>query len=279
MVAVSTLGVALFQLAPLFWAMSESLQKFNPVTHQSIGFVGSDNFDAIFQDPAFWQSVTNTFLYSVGTTLVEIVLGLAIALLLDRSLPVTSVARTAVIAALALSESVTALLWVTMLDKDTGIVNGLLGAVGISPVGWLTTAPAAFISVSMVTVWHEVGLVVLIYLAGLQNLDDELYDAASVDGAGSLRKFYYLTLPMLRRSTVLAVFIATITSVRIFTPILIMTVGGPDGTSQNLIHYIYAQGMQNLDYGLASAATVCLVVVLIAVTALQSVLLRGRSKS
>lgn len=279
MVAASTLGLVLFQLTPLLWALTESTQKFNPISHQSLGFVGLANFAVIFQDPSFWQAVRNTFVYCVGTSAVELVLGLSIALLLDRSLPLTPVARTAVITALALSESVTALLWFALLDKDTGLVDGLLGLVAIPPVGWLTTSPTAMISVIGVTVWHDVGLVVLIYLAGLQAMNDEVFDAAAVDGANGFQQFSHLTLPLLRRSSVIAVFIATITSIRIFTPIVIMTTGGPSGSSQNLIYYTYVQGVQNLDYGVGSATTVCLVALLIAITAVQALLLRAGSRS
>ena len=279
MVAGSVLGLGLFQLAPLIWAMSESVQTFNPITHRPLGFVGLENFSVIFEDAAFWQATKNTLLYCAGTTIVELVLGLSIALLLDRVLPITPIARTAVIAALALSESVTALLWFTLLDADTGLVNGLAGLLGIQPVGWLTSAPASMISVILVTVWRDVGLVVLIYLAGLQNLDGELYSAAAVDGAGPLQRFRHLTLPLLRRSSVLAVFMVTITAIRIFTPIVIMTQGGPSGSSQNLIYYTYVQGVENLDYGVGSATTVCLILLLIIITAVQALALRTGTKS
>nr|WP_300151608.1 sugar ABC transporter permease [Propionicimonas sp.] len=276
MVAASTLGLALFQLGPMVWAMTESVRKFNPITHKAVGFVGLDNFRSMMADPSFWLAFQNTFIYCIVTATVELALGLGIALLLDRALPATPIARTAVVAALAVSDSVASLLWSSLLDKDIGPVNGLLSIVGIEPVGWLTSAPAAMISVMVVTIWRDVGLIVLIYLAGLQGLDDELFNAAAVDGANSWQQFRYVTLPGLRRVSVLAIFVVTITGLRIFTPINLMTLGGPNGSSQNLIYYIYDQSMKNLDYGIGSAATLFLVVVMIIVTVAQGAAMRER---
>jgi ABC-type sugar transport system permease subunit len=279
MVAASVLGLALFQLSPLLWALSESLQQFNPITHAPLGFVGLDNFAQVFADKVFWQALGNTLIYFVGTAGAQLVIGFGIALLLDRVVLATALTRTTVIAALALSESVTALLWFTLLDQDTGVINGMLTAVGLPAIGWLTTGTGSIVSVILVTVWHDVGLTVLIYLAGMQALDDELFKAADVDGAGRLQQLWHLTIPLLQRSTLLAVFIVTISSVRIFTPIVIMTMGGPSGASTNLPYYTYVQGVQNLDYGVGSAAALCLVLLLLAITALQGAVLSRGSKT
>jgi ABC-type sugar transport system permease subunit len=279
MVAASVLGLITFQLLPLVWAAGESLLRFNPITHAPLGFVGLDNYAALFSDAVFWRALTNTVVYFVGAGGAQLILGFGIALLLDRVITMTSLTRTAVIAALALSESVTALLWFTLLDQDTGLVNGLLQAVGLPAIGWLTTGWGSIISVILVTVWHDVGLIVLIYLAGMQALDDELFNAASVDGAGRWQQVWYLSVPLLKRSSLLAVFIVTISSVRIFTPISIMTMGGPSSASTNLPYYTYIQGVQNLDYGLGSAAAVCLVLLLLLITAVQGAVISRGSRS
>jgi ABC-type sugar transport system permease subunit len=274
MVAASTLGLALFQLGPLVWAMAESLSKFNPITHKSMGFVGAANFESVLGDSAFWMSFVNTIAYCLATAVLEVVLGLGIAMLLDRALPITPAARTSVVAALALSESVTALLWFSLLDADIGPMNGLLSLLGIERVGWLISSPAAMVSVVLVAVWHDVGLVVLIYLAGLQGLDDELFNAAAVDGANAFQQFIHVTLPGLRRSSVLVVFVVTIAGLRIFTPINLMTQGGPGGSSSSLVYYVYGQSMKNLDYGMASAATVFLIVLVVVVTVIEGAAMR-----
>lgn len=279
MVAASVLGLVVFQISPLLWAATESTQRFNPITHEPLGFVGFDNFVTLFHDAVFWQALANTVVYLFGAGGAQLALGFGIALLLDRVITMTSITRTAVIAALALSESVTALLWFTLLDQDTGLVNGVLQAVGLPAVGWLTTYWGSIVSIILVTVWHDVGLIVLIYLAGMQALDDELFNAAAVDGAGRLQQLWHLTLPLLRRSSLLAVFIVTISSVRIFTPIAIMTMGGPSNASTNLPYYTYVQGVQNLDYGLGSAAAVCLVVLLLLITLLQGAVISRGSRS
>jgi ABC-type sugar transport system permease subunit len=277
MIAPSVLGLALFQFAPLLWAMVESVQSFNPITHASQGFVGWDNFAEVFADGQFWQAAGNTMLYGAIITVVEVPLSLAIAILLQRVVPATRFARSAVIAALACSESVVALLWFEMLNQNTGLVNALLGAVGIPAVPWLTGGYVSLASIIIVSIWKDIGLPVLIYLAALQSLDPDLYDASSLDGATSFQQFRALTIPLLQRSTLVAVFMVTIGALRVFTPIQLMTQGGPNGDSSNLIYYVYNQGFLNLDYGVGSAATVCLVLLLVVVTAVQGMFLRERS--
>lgn len=276
MVAPSVLGLALFQLTPLLWAAAESTQHFNPITHQSLGFVGLENFSTVFEDAQFWQAVVHTVVYGVVITAVEVPVALGIALALHKVVPGTRFARAAVISALAASESVAALLWFTILNQNTGLVNSFLGVLGVPHVPWLTSSPLALISVVVMSVWKDIGLPVLVYLAGLQALDDDLYSAASLDGASAWQQFRYLTVPLLRRSTLITVFMVTIAATRIFTPIVIMTTGGPNGSSQNLTYYAYAQGFRHLDYGVGSAATVCMIVLLAVVTAGQGLLLREK---
>lgn len=276
MVAPAVLGLLLFQLSPLVWALTESLEKFNPMTHKATGFVGLANFSTVLGDPAFWQATRNTVIYGVVITAVEVPLALVIAVLLNAVVPGTRFARSAVIAALAVSESVAALLWFTILNQHTGLVNSFLGIFGIDDVPWLVSPHLAMGSVMVVSIWKDIGLPVLVFLAGLQALDEDIYHAASLDGAGPFRQFVHLTIPLLRRSTSVATFMVVITATRIFTPILIMTAGGPKGASSNLINYAYVQGFRNLDYGVGSAATLCLVLLLAAATVLQGLAIRER---
>ncbi|HEY9290079.1 MAG TPA: sugar ABC transporter permease [Microlunatus sp.] len=276
LVAPAVLGLLLFQLGPLLWALTESMETFNPMTHRSNGFVGFSNFATVLGDPAFWQATRNTVLYGVVITAVEVPLALVIAVLLNAVVPGTRFARSAVIAALAVSESVAALLWFTILNQHTGLVNSFLGILGIDNIPWLVSPHLSMVSVMVVSIWKDLGLPVLIFLAGLQALDEDIYNAASLDGAGPFRQFIHLTVPLLRRSTMVATFMVVIAATRIFTPILIMTAGGPKGASSNLINYAYIQGFRNLDYGVGSAATVCLVLLLALATVIQGLAIRER---
>ncbi|MDF2562027.1 MAG: araP [Microbacterium sp.] len=276
MVAPVVIGLTVFQLSPLVWAMTESVQAFNPMTHRSIGFVGSENFERLFADPVFWRALGNTLVYGVGITLIEVAAALGIALLLHRVVPGTRFARSMVIAALAAAESIMALLWFTIYNRDTGLANSILEAIGLSGIPWLTSEQFAIPSIMIMSIWKDVGLPTLIFLAGLQSLDEDLYGASSLDGANAWQQFRHVTLPLLNRSTIVAVFMVTIGATRIFTPILLMTSGGPNASSTNLIYYAYDQGFHYLDYGVGSAATVCMMVLLAAVTIVQGVALKGR---
>jgi ABC-type sugar transport system permease subunit len=256
--------------------MTESVQSFNPMTHVSTGFVGFDNFATLFADASFWRAAGNTLLYGVGVTVVEVAAALGMALLLHRAVPATAFARSAVIAALAVSESVMALLWFTIFNRDTGLANALIESAGLPGVPWLTGEGTSMIAIVIVTVWKDVGLPTLIFLAGLQALDEDVYAAASLDGANVWQQFRHLTLPLLQRSTLVAVFMVTIAATRIFTPILLMTSGGPNSSSTNLIYYAYEQGFLYLDYGVGSAATVCMMLLLAVITLVQGLALRER---
>jgi ABC-type sugar transport system permease subunit len=275
MILPAVLGLALFQFWPLVTAVLNSFESFNPFDQSVTGWVGWDNYASILNDPAFRLALLNTFIYIALTLLLTIPLALALAVLLDRRLPGTTWTRNAIIGALAASEAVTSLIWNQMYEPSTGLFNAILAALHLAPQPFLTGGDQALISIVVMSVWKDVGLPMLIFLAGLQAIPPELYEAAALDGAMPRHHFRYITLPHLRPSIVVALFMVTITATRVFTPILIMTNGGPQGGTTNLAFYAYTQGFQFQSPGPASAAVVCMLAVLAVVTLGQSLMLRG----
>lgn len=279
MILPAVVALAMFQYLPLITAVLNSLQSFSPFDQSSTGWVGFSNYADIFADPAFRYAMFNTFLYIILMLALTIPLALLLAVLLDRRLPGTTWTRNAIIGALAASEAVTALIWGQMYEPGSGLFNAVLDAFGLPAQSFLTGSGQALISIVVMTVWKDVGLPMLIFLAGLQAIPRELHEAAQLDGATEWQIFHKITLPQLRPSIVVALFMMTITATKLFTPILIMTQGGPEGATTNLALYAYIQGFEFQSQGTASASVVCMLIVLAIVTVAQSYLLRGQQEN
>jgi ABC-type sugar transport system permease subunit len=278
MIFPALLGLALFQFLPLATAVSNSLRSFNPFTHRPKGWAGLDHYQQIFRDPNFgWASLT-TIAYIVLILMLTIPLAISLAVLLDRRLPATTFARSAILGALAASEAVTALIWNQMYEPNTGLFNTILTSIGVLPQPFLTESHQAIFSIAVMSVWKDVGLSTLIFLAGLQVIPDDLAEAAALDGASRAQIFWRVTLPLLRPSLVLAVFMTTVGATRLFTPIILLTQGGPNGATQNLVYYSYSHAFEFNSPGPASASVVCMLALLVLITLVQARLLRGRSR-
>lgn len=276
MILPALAGLALFQYYPIVIAAIQSTQSFNPFTHAARGYVGLHNYAALFSDPQFQAALLNTVLYIALTLLIEVPVALALAVLINSRLPGRAPLRIAVVAGLAASETVAVLVWNQMYDPTHGLFNAVLHALGVANQPFLTGASQALLAIVVMSAWKNLGLSVLIFLAGLQNVAPELEEAAALDGAGAVRQFWHIALPALRRYVAVAAFVSTIAGTRIFTPIILMTQGGPTDHTSNLIYYTYQQAFQYSSYGAAAAATICMLVLLALVTLAQSFALRER---
>ena len=276
MVLPALAGLALFKLWPLLAAALDSLRSFSPFDKTPTGWVGLQNYIDLFADPDFFYAPFNTLLYIVLIVGITIPLALVLAVLVDKGLPTSSWTRNAIIAALATSEAVTALVWNQMYEPSVGLFNAILNALHLPPQPFLTSGNEALVSIVVLCVWKEIGLPVLIFLAGLQAIPQELPEAAELDGATERQIFWHVTLPMLKPSIVVALFMMTVTATRMFTPILILTQGGPAGSTTNLALHAYLLAFDFQAPGMAAACVVCMIVVLAVVTGAQNYLLRDK---
>lgn len=244
---------------PFLFTLYYSTLSWNLVRPGSRRFVGLQNYVDVVQDSVFWQAAVNTVVIIVATVLISVVLGLVLALLLDRAFLGRGVVRTLLITPFLVTPVAGALMWKTaMLDPVFGIVNWLLSPFGVEGVDWVSRFPLS--SVILALVWQWTPFMMLLILAGLQSMPRDILEAGRVDGAGSVQLFRELTLPHLRRFIELGAVLGAIYLVNTFDQIYMMTQGGPGTASANLPFYIYQRAFLGFDIGQAAAMGVVVVV-------------------
>jgi multiple sugar transport system permease protein len=227
-------------------------------------FIGIDNFiRLITRDPQFISATLNTGIMVVATVVVQTVLGVAVALLLDQKLRFTGVATTLLLIPLALAPAVVGLLFSSLFNSTLGPVNYLLNAIGLPAPSWLGDAKWALASVIIVDTWQWTPFMILLTLAGLRSLDHEPIEAALVDGASAWQRFRYVKLPMLLPVLTVAMLLRAIDSFRTFDLVFLLTFGGPGTSSTTMSFYGFKVGLQNFDIGRASAIAFLMVQVFI----------------
>lgn len=266
-IAPAVLLTAVFSLLPLGMLAWRSLFG-GGVFATSLSFIGLQNYrQALSQGGA--QALEVTGIYTVGFVVLTMGLGLAVAVLLDVNLPGVRHLRAPFIIPLVVPSVATALIWTNLFAPDFGFVNRILSAAGL-PQGDFTSSPSlAFLTVLTFGVWQFFGECVILYLAALKTLPLDLIEAATVDGAGPWRRFRYVRWPLLRRHTVLIWVITTLAGLQTFTQILILTNGGPNGSTTTALFYIFDQGFVQFNTGLADAMGVILFLISLCITVVQ----------
>ena len=218
-------------------------------------FIGFDNWVEAFGDPEVWSSLWNTLVFTLLSSIPLVLVALVFAILVNIGLPGQWFWRLSFFMPYLLASTVISQFWVWMLNPQLGLVNTVLGWVGIEPIAWLQDPNTAMISVVLATVWWTVGFNFLLYLTALQNIPDQLYEAASLDGAGSWRKLVSITLPQLAPTTVLVLVLQLLASLKVFDQIFQMTGGGPAGATRPILQYVYEAGFTGYRLGYASAVS------------------------
>lgn len=233
-------------------------------------YVGTENYEKLWKDGTFWLTLRNTFLYLFVVVPALVVLPLILAIVVNRKLKGIGWFRTAYYVPVVTSMVVAGLAW-KWVFAEKGVLNFWLQALGVidSPVEWLTSENLAIFSVMAVTVWKGLGYYMVIYLAGLQSISKELYEAAKMDGADGWRKHWYVTIPMMKPSILLVAVMSSIAAMKVFEEIYIMTGGGPLNASKTLVFYIYERAFDSLDMGYASAIGCVLFVIVLVLSILQ----------
>lgn len=254
---------ALFVLLPILWTVAMSFTDYNLKT---FSFVGLSNYIQLFQDAVFGKSVLNTILYSLITIPVTMALSLFLATLLNQKIKGKGFFRTLFYMPNIFSMVAVSMAWLYLFDTHNGILNRLLGAIGISPVGWVTSTSTALLSVAIMSIWNMTGYNMILFLSGLQSIPEYLYEAASIDGATRWKKFIKITIPQLAPTTFFVFVMACINSFQVFGQVLIVTNGGPLNSTTTIAHQIYKNGFEYYKMGYASSQAVVLLLIILAIT-------------
>ena len=246
----------------------------------STHYIGLDNYRAALNDNVFWTDIWHTLQFTLLSTIPLVLLGFIMAMLANQKLPAQWLFRLVFFSPYVLPVSIIYLIWNWLYSADYGLFNSWLNTFGFSSVSWLTDPAVAMSSIVIATVWWTVGFNFVLYLAGLQEISQELYEAAMIDGAGSWTILWSITVPLLKRTTTLIVILQVLASMKVFDQIYLFTGGGPSASTRSAIEYIYENGFQSYRLGYAAAMSYLFFLVILVVAIVQFVFLsRGGSES
>lgn len=266
-----------FMFVPLVLTVWYSLHRYSGFGRMR--WLGADNYSTILHDATFWRAGLNTVVYAAVMVPLSICFGLAAAVLLNRLMPARAFFRALFYVPVVISGVASGIVFLRLFDPVIGIVNQLLSSVGLPIVDWQSSGTAALASVIIVSLWKSIGFGMVVYLAGLQGVPHELYEAATVDGALSWNRFRHITWPLLRPTTFFLVVYSIIESFQVFDVVYVLTGGGPGNATTFLVQYAYDQGFSQRRQGDAAAIGVILYVVVLAFTVVQWRVARGRDES
>ncbi|MCX5079880.1 MULTISPECIES: carbohydrate ABC transporter permease [unclassified Streptomyces] len=273
MVAPALLHAALWIGLPVVAAVFLAFTSYDVLSTPK--FVGLDNFRDMFGDAVFRKSILNTVVYTFFTVPFGMALGLLLALGLNAGLRARGVFRTAIFLPQVTATVAIALVWLWIYNPRNGLFTTLLSIFGVESPAWLASTTWAMPSVILVGIWQGIGMKMLIYLAALQNLPKELYEAASVDGASKVRQFFSLTLPLLKPATFFVLITSMITAFQSFDQIYILTDGGPANSTTMMTYEIYKSAFREFRVGYACAQSLVLFVLLMAFTLVNRRMMGG----
>lgn len=261
----------IFILIPVLLTVIGSFFTFG-LTSPSWSFAGIDNYVRAFNDPVFWLSLRNNLIIVFGSIIIQIGMGTLLAAILDRGIRRGSTFfRTLIFAPMVISSVAVGLIWLMILDPNIGPLNALVKAVGLTPpkLGWLGDPDLAIWMFLVVAAWQYTGFMMVLVLAGLQGVPNEIYQAAALDGARGVRAFWYITLPSIRNILIVAVLITSIGAFKVFDLIYVTTRGGPAHATEVFGTYIYLQAFNLGNMGYANTIAVCLLIIAVVLGLLQ----------
>ncbi|CAM3192953.1 sugar ABC transporter permease [Paenibacillus lupini] len=250
-----------FTIIPVVMALYLSFTNYDVVSRME--FVKFDNYKKMLDDDLYWTTFKNVFFYAVIFVPLNIIISLLLAMLLNFKRFGIKLFRTMNYLPTLTSSVAAATVWIWLLHPEFGLVNNLLGYVGITGPAWLAQTETAMLSIIMVTLWQSVGSNMVIYIAGLQGVPDYLYESAKLDGATAFNRFRYITWPQLRPTTFLVSTMAIIGALQMFDQAFVLTQGGPGNVTKTPVYLIYNQGFNQLKMGYASAQAFVLAVAIL----------------
>jgi multiple sugar transport system permease protein len=271
----------LFLIWPIILGFRMSFFNWSLVSGGAQKFLGLGNYRELLGDPVFWSSLWHTLLFTILSTPPLVLIALVLAMLVNRVRFAQWFFRFSFFAPFVLPVSVVALIWIWLFQPGYGLINSYLTSLGLGEVSWLTGENIAMITVVIVTVWWTIGFNFVLYLAGLQEIPTDLYDASAVDGASALEQTRWVTIPLLSRTTVLVVVLQILASLKVFDQIYVMyTQGGLNyPVTRPIVGYVYDQGFTSYRVGYGSAMSYAFFLIILLVSIVWFLVARRREGS
>ena len=271
--------ISLFILLPFLmsfvYSFTDKMLVMRP--GRNVEFVGLENFIKVFKNGTTRQSFINTGIYAVMVVPAVVVLGTILAVFVNRPLSGVKVFRAIYFSPQVVTMTVVAVVWSFIFSPgSTGIMNSFLGLFGVEPQTWLQDPDLALGCLAVMYVWQTLGLEMLIILGGLQYIPTELYEACMLDGCGAIKRFWFVTVPLLRNTMVYVLVSVTINTLKLFTQVYVLTNGGPSNSTVSVVYQLYKVGFLNNQQGYSSAIAVVFFLIVLAISLLQNYLMREK---
>ncbi|NRF92832.1 sugar ABC transporter permease [Paenibacillus frigoriresistens] len=254
--------LALFSIYPFLFLLKISFQKYSPIGNNN-PFIGLKNYVNLFQDHNFWNAIKVTAIFVFSTVILEFVIGLALAVIVNRITMGQKWFQSIILLPIAMAPTVVGLMFRFMMNDQYGVLNYFTELLGFSRTAWLSNPHLALPALILTDIWQWTPFMMIILLAGLKGIPDEPYEAANIDGASAWQTFRYVTIPQLSRIISIAILLRTIDSFRIYDTIYMMTKGGPINVTSTLSWIVYDKGFKFLDFGYGAAICVVLLIVVV----------------
>lgn len=270
--APAVILLLIFLVTPFIMSLIFSFTNQRLVSPLPTRIVGLQNYIRLFADGGFWQALRNNFLFAVVVVPLQSTLALFLAILVNKRISHIKIFRSIYFMPVVIPMVVVCVIWYFLLMYPEGLLNTIVQGVTfnhIGPLDWLGNRSSALPTIILISIWQGVGFQMIIYLAGLQEISAELYEAARIDGANLWQQFRYVTMPGLRNTHIFVLVTTTILAFKLFTQVEVLTQGGPLGATNTLVRYIYVAGYRELKVGYASAASVVFVLIVLLISIIQ----------
>ena len=267
------INLAVFRYYPIIWSARTSLWDYSLLGGFK-EYLGLGNYTRLFHDKYFWQSMFITFKFFMMYVPTTVVLSLALAVFCNQKKPGMGAMRAIIYIPVVTSFVVVSIIWGMLLNRDVGLINGILATLGVSRVSFLMSKENALWVIVMISIWKGIGYSVILLVAGLKGIDNSFYEAATVDGANGWQRFWSITLPMIRRQLMIVVVFATLGAFQSFIPAQTLTKGGPSRATNVIAYFMYQRGFQFGEMGYASALSMVLLVIILIISIAQMRVLR-----
>jgi multiple sugar transport system permease protein len=272
--APAVIIMILLVVFPTFFSIFISLNRWNLTESETRTFIWFSNYASMFKETRFWEALARTFVFTAVSTGISLVIGMILALLLNRPLPAKNLIRSLLIAPMIVTPVVVGLTWRFMYNPELGMINYLLSVLGLEKIAFLGKTATSLPAVIVTDIWQYTPFALLIILAGLESLPKDPFEAAQIDGASESQTFWWITLPMMKGPLLVAVLFRVMFSFNTFDTIYVMTGGGPGRSSETLVMYAYRLGFEQWHMGESAAVAI---IMLVLVTLLSRLIIRTLS--